>query len=395
MTLTVAFAPLGAKEWHGGQTLVTNAIRALHHACPEDVRIYILGDASSESAAYSSATGADGVVAYVAPPRWSPQRLASAVLVRAMSYNRSMESVLVRAGVNVVVGESVDWKLGRVASVAWLQDFQHLHQSRLFNRTEVARRDRRFRDTMRWADRLLATASVTRDACTFAPEHAAKIRLIRQFSLVDPIIYERDCRAVVRKYGLPDKFFYVPNQFWIHKNHMALFQALHTLHKSAVEPHVVLTGRVNEYRDPDHFGKLMRQAEEWDLTSQLHYLGVVERAEVYDLIRQSICVVNPSLFEGWGYTVDEAGAVGKRVLASDLPAHREQQTPACEFFDPCNSDELAVMLQRVWGTTQPGPSTGLEIEARTRMPERTRTLGHQLFEALREAVMVRQSGQGG
>jgi glycosyltransferase involved in cell wall biosynthesis len=395
VALTVAFAQLGAKEWHGGETLVTNAIRALHHARPEDVRIYILGNESSESVAYSRATGADGVVAYVAPPRWSPRRVGSALLIRAMAYNRSLESVLVNAGVDVVVGESVDWKLGRVASVGWLWDFQHLHQSRLFNSTEVTRRERKFRDTMRRADRLLATASVTQDARTFAPQHAAKIRLIHPFSLVDPTIYERDCYAVVRKYALPDKFFYVPNQFWIHKNHMALFDALHRLRRSGVEPHIVLTGRVNEYRDPEHFRKLMRQADEWGITSQLHYLGVVERTEVYDLIRQSICVVNPSLFEGWGYTVDEAGAVGKRVLASDLPAHREQQTRACEFFDPCNHDELATMLERIWRTAPPGPSIQLEIEARRRMPERISTLGHRLFEALREAVVVHQSGHGG
>jgi glycosyltransferase involved in cell wall biosynthesis len=122
---------------------------------------------------------------------------------------------------------------------------------------------------------------------------------------------------------------------------------------------------------------------------------VVERAEVYDLIRQSICVVNPSLFEGWGYTVDEAGAVGKRVLASDLPAHREQQTPACEFFDPSNSDALARMLERVWRMAQPGPSIPLEREAQKRMPERITTLGHRLFEALSEAVVVHHSGQPG
>jgi glycosyltransferase involved in cell wall biosynthesis len=297
--------------------------------------------------------------------------------------------------VDVVVGESVDWKLGRVASVAWLWDFQHLHQSRLFTNAEVARRERKFRDTMRRADRLLATASVRQDARVFAPEHAAKIRLVHPFALVDPSIYERDSRGVVRKYALPDKFFYVPNQFWIHKNHMALFHALHTLRKLGVEAHVVLTGRVNEYRDPEHFGKLMRQAEEWGIMSQLHYLGVVERAEVYDLIRQSICVVNPSLFEGWGYTVDEAGAVGKRVLASDLPAHREQQTLACEFFDPCNNDELAAMLQRVWRTAQPGPSIPLELEAQRRMPERISALSHQLFEALKEAVVVHQPAHAG
>ena len=70
------------------------------------------------------------------------------------------------------------------------------------------------------------------------------------------------------------------------------------------------------------------------LNEQVHYLGTVPRDDVFDLIRQSICVLNPSLFEGWGYAVDEAASVGKRILASDIAAHREQAAPACEYFDP-------------------------------------------------------------
>src|SRR5262249_7298054 len=156
--------------------------------------------------------------------------------------------------------------------------------------------------------------------------------------------------------------------FWIHKNHQGLFEALHLLRLKGVEPHVVLTGRVSDYRAPGHFDELMRQVEEWNVVEQVHYLGVVERLDVYDLIRQCICVVNPSLCEGWGYAVDEAAAIGKRVLASDIPAHREQAAPACELFDPRHTRELADRLQHIWHTTEPGPSGQLEVQARANMP---------------------------
>jgi glycosyltransferase involved in cell wall biosynthesis len=120
----------------------------------------------------------------------------------------------------------------------------------------------------------------------------------------------------------------------------------------------------------------------------VHQLGVVPRSDVYDLIRQSLCVVNPSLFEGWGYAVDEAAAVGKQILASDIAAHRAQQAPACELFNATDTEGLAAKLANIEQTATPGPSLALEAAARRRMPERVEVLGRTLFEVLSEAVAV-------
>jgi glycosyltransferase involved in cell wall biosynthesis len=387
--LRVAFAQLGT-DWHGGQTLVINAITALHKVRPEAVKVYVLGNASAASAAYARATGADGVVAYVPPSRSSVSRIAGAALIRLKSYNPTLERALLRSCVQVLVGESVVWRLGGVASVGWLWDFQHLHLPSFFSQADVARRERTFKQTMRLADRLLATNSVERDARTFAPAYADKIRVIRPLSLIDPMTYERDPRAVLEKFGLPDRFFYCPGQFWTHKNHRGLFEALHVLAGRGLRPHLVLTGRSSDYRDPDHFLGLMRLVTEWNLSDQVHYLGTVERSDVLDLMRQTICVVNPSLFEGWGYAMDEAAAVGKRMLASDISAHRDQAAPECEYFSPTSTDELADKLKSIWRHSEPGPDMHLETAARAQMPARVQTLGLSLFDVLQEAVEERQ-----
>ena len=141
--------------------------------------MYVLGDASPAPEAYRRATGASGVVKYTAAARSSVSRMASAALIRLRSYNLTLERALVRSGVQVLVGESVVWQLGKVASVGWLWDFQHLHLPELFSRPEVARRERKFSRTLRLADRVLATSSVERDARAFAPAYASKIRVIQ------------------------------------------------------------------------------------------------------------------------------------------------------------------------------------------------------------------------
>jgi glycosyltransferase involved in cell wall biosynthesis len=387
--LTVAFAQIGA-DWQGGQTLVTNAVRALHQARPGAAEAFILGDASPASEAYRCATGAKGVVAYTAPARSSVGRVASAALIRLRSYNVTLERALRRSGVQVLVSESVVWELGRVANVGWLWDFQHLHLPELFSEPEVALRDRKFKRTLRLADRILATRSVERDAQTFAPAYAAKIRVVQPLTLIDSSIYERDPRLVIQKYALPGEFVYTPGQFWLHKNHRRLFEALDLLSGRGVRPHVVLTGSSLEYRDPEHFPALMQFVADHNLSEQVHYLGSVPREDVFDLIRQSVCVVNPSLFEGWGYAVDEAASVGKRILASDIAAHHDQDPPACVYFDPHSTEELADRLAAVWRDTKPGPDARLETEARARAPQRVQMFGTALYDALCEAAQERQ-----
>jgi glycosyltransferase involved in cell wall biosynthesis len=347
----------------------------------------ILADAATQNVRYARDAGADGIVGFDTPPRWSPRRAVSAALVRWQRYNWSLESTLRRARVQIVVGETLSWRLGSVATVSWLQDFQHRSLPALFDARETARRERIFRDTMRLADRALAmSAAVADDARRLAPDRAPKLRVVRPLTLIEPSIYARDPIDVTAKFGIPARFFYVPNQFWVHKNHTLLFQSLHVLRERNVEPHVVLTGRSEDYRSPDHFDSLMHQVAEWNLTGQVHYLGVVERDDVYDLIRQSICVVNPSLFEGWGYAVDEAAAIGKRILASDLPSHREQNAPECTYFEASDVHQLAGHLECIWRDAQPGPDATLEAAARAHMPDRVRTLGQSLCDVFDELV---------
>ena len=69
-------------------------------------------------------------------------------------------------------------------------------------------------------------------------------------------------------------------------------------------------------------------------------LGVIPYKHVFSLIRFSQAVINPSLFEGWSTSVEESKAVGKTLILSDIPVHREQM-PDGIFFDPRNSCELA------------------------------------------------------
>jgi glycosyltransferase involved in cell wall biosynthesis len=68
-------------------------------------------------------------------------------------------------------------------------------------------------------------------------------------------------------------------------------------------------------------------------------------------MRKCTALVNPSFFEGWSSTVEEAKSLGKRLVISDIPVHREQNPDNAFYFDPKNENELADILETIENST--------------------------------------------
>ena len=62
----------------------------------------------------------------------------------------------------------------------------------------------------------------------------------------------------------------------------------------------------------------------------------------------SVAVLNPSLFEGWSTTVEEARALQVPMVLSDLPVHQEQADGIARFFDRTSASSLADALLQAW-----------------------------------------------
>ena len=97
--------------------------------------------------------------------------------------------------------------------------------------------------------------------------------------------------------------------------------------------------------------------------AQVTLLGVIPRGDQIQLMRRSLAIVQPSLFEGWSTVVEDARLLGKRVLASDIAVHREQHPPGCRFFASESTESLADALGDWWATLAPGPDPAAEARA--------------------------------
>jgi hypothetical protein len=89
---------------------------------------------------------------------------------------------------------------------------------------------------------------------------------------------------------------------------------------------------------------------------ELPGLGNVAVRDVALLMRASVALLNPSLFEGWSTTVEEGKALGVRMVLSDLAVHREQVGESADFFDPHDPLSIAACLESVWRRQLPAPT---------------------------------------
>jgi len=387
--LRVAFADTGGPLWTGGLTYQRNLLEAIRQYAPQ-VEVYLLteqnldidvGNASCKVITYPTANS-----------RFS--ELISNVTRWLSGYDfllwRTLRAVP-DGGVDLLFPGR--FTVGRqTALLGWIPDFQHIHLPEMYTQTQVIALDKKYKQWIRRSTLvILSSRDAEKDFRQFAPEFVYKVRVVNFVAHVPALLYETDPETVVLRYNLPKKFFYMPNQFWKHKNHVIVLEALKLLRDRGVRPFVVFTGNPVDSRHPTYFAELMEKISLWGLREQVAFLGLVPHGDVYLLIRQSICVLNPSLFEGWSTTVEEAKSVGKRVLLSNLAVHREQDPPTAVYFDPHDAEDLANKLGDTWTTVPPGPDIDLELGARETLPARMRNYAETFVSIAREAVdMVRR-----
>jgi glycosyltransferase involved in cell wall biosynthesis len=235
----------------------------------------------------------------------------------------------------------------KIKAVGWIPDFQYLHLPTLFTD-----HDRKSRDTA--VSRLLDTCDIIlvssetaqRDLASISPESLVKSRVLRFVPKVDgpSDALVMPLRELEDKYSISHPYFYLPNQFWAHKNHALVIQALSILKKRGDAVTVVATGATRDHRFPDHFSQLMSLAKNGDVLDCFKVLGVVPYQDLLALMQHSVAVINSSLFEGWSTTVEEAKALDKSILLSNISVHKEQHPFKGVYFDPNNSNELAAKM---------------------------------------------------
>ncbi len=392
--IRIGFFLTPTKGWMGGINYFKNLFLAIGSAQDPRVKLYLMVPANVDEEVLQMIAPRDSGVTVVRTKllqRMHPLWLAWRIWRRLFG-SELVARILTRRYRLDVVSHSDFVRGAGVAVINWLPDFQHLHLPKMFDSAELQSRILRYAELARQADRIVVSSmDAKNDLCQALPNALAKVSVLRFISSAPSsywIFQENDRDNLINKYGLGSSFFYVPNQFWQHKNHTVLLHAIGIAKERGLQVQIVCSGSTNDPRQPNYFENLNKLAEKLKCGDSLRILGIIPYKDVFGLIKFCEAVINPSKFEGWSSTVEECKSVGKQVLLSNLAVHREQ-APQASFFDPDRAEELVDLMQEILARkTTPAVQSG-NLEAINR--QRSAEFGLQFLEIAAEAIATHKA----
>jgi glycosyltransferase involved in cell wall biosynthesis len=133
-----------------------------------------------------------------------------------------------------------------------------------------------------------------------------------------------------------ESFIFYPAQFWPHKNHAYLLQALSILRARGREIGLVLSG--SDKGNREYVESLVTRLK---LQHQVFFAGFVSDEGMSTLYREAAALVFPSLFGPDNLPPLEAMASGCPAVVADVEGAREQLSDAALYFDPLRPDTIA------------------------------------------------------
>ena len=383
--MRVAFSVFGGGHWTGGINYLENLLSAISEQ----------SDCAVHPVLFVGADADPGVIARLSPylPEpvvissvWSSGRairLARLACAFGLQRDYLAERAYRKAGIELVFQHGAWYGYWfPIPTLGWIADFQHRRLPKMFSYIRFLWREVGYRAWARCATRILVSSQDARHDCEhYYPRSKGRIEVLPFAAKTGPPAGPAELATIRRIYNLPEKFYFLPNQLWKHKNHLRVIEALALVKAHGRRVFVVASGNPSDLRHPDFPKNVLQQIIERDITDHFRFLGMIPYAHVLALMRLTAAVVNPSLSEGWSTTVEEAKAIGTPLILSRLPIHREQVGDAAVYFDPEDSVDIARVLEGQWAELTPGPRPAAEAQAKALHDARRRDFA-MAFEAI-------------
>lgn len=142
---------------------------------------------------------------------------------------------------------------------------------------------------------------------------------------------------IFEKYQITGKYVLYPAQFWAHKNHINLIEALQILRENYnIQLSIVFVGS-----DKGNLSYLKEAISKRSLTNSIHILGFVPQEELIHLYQNAFALIFPTFFGPDNLPPLEAFALKCPVIASNVAGAEEQLGDAVLFIDPKNPEDIA------------------------------------------------------
>lgn len=207
-------------------------------------------------------------------------------------------------------------------------------------------RERSYTNIARYARMIFVDSEVGRQQMLecYGEQSADLSRRVYPLPFIAPdYVYDSVGKPPYPRLDIPEKYIFYPAQFWKHKNHARLLEALALLKKEDVCVHLVCSGTSkNGYED------VQRQIQELHLEEQVTILGYVSNEEMVALYQHARALVMPTFGGPTNIPQLEAFVLGCPVATSRIFGIPEQVGDAALLFNPADVDEIADCVRRLW-----------------------------------------------
>lgn len=309
------------RHWMGGINYFRSLISAFSLVEQNDIEIVIFCE---KKGVFN--TDALNNVRQVIIPDLLTRKLTRRISNRLLGVNVALYKALKNEKIDILSHTQYNDKF-QCKTMWWKPDFQEKYYPEFFSKKDITLREKAVIANAREGRVLFSSYDARNDFNKFYGTKSSNDGCVLQF-VPELTVGLHDCdnkeiEKVKEKFGIIGDYFFLPNQFWKHKNHELVIKALLACEKPL---QVVATGALNDYRGGGHID-FIKSLLQKDVHKKFNLLGLIERDELNYLMKGSIAVINPSRFEGWSTTVEEAKYLGKRLILSDIPVHHEQNPP--------------------------------------------------------------------
>lgn len=345
--IRVGFVGAVSKEWMGGLNYFKNLLYALSTLEQKELEIFVFVGKNTDEDIKNMFKKYSTVIEDSAFDRKSLKWFSHKIENKFFKTNFILQSILKQHNIQVLSHASMT-HLNGIKTINWIPDFQHLHLPNMFSSKDRQNRDSSFMSLIKNSDKIvLSSYDALDDFKVFAPEHINNADVLQFVSQPESKYFtlnNENEEQLKKKFNLKDDFFYMPNQFWKHKNHMLAFEAVKMLLNEGKSICLVCTGHLIDYRNKKYIEEIQEFIRNNKLENNIRLLGLIDYEDVFGLIKFSKAVINPSLFEGWSSTVEECKSVEKEMILSDLSVHKEQY-PEATFFERNSAESLKLVLK--------------------------------------------------
>lgn len=227
------------------------------------------------------------------------------------------------------------WRAG-TPMVSIVYDLQHLTYPQFFSTEQRRNRQQQIDDVLAKAAHIVCISRYVQESLlNLQPEIASRVSAVPLCVLGEPVAPDA---AILERLALGRTPFLVyPANFWPHKNHRRLIDAMRLYRLGAPDDdlRVVCTGA------PNALMAELRAYAKSTVADAVVFAGYVRPEELVALIDASSGLIFPSLYEGFGMPVLEAMSRRKLVLCSNVTSLPEVAGDGAVYFDPANPAAIA------------------------------------------------------